>query len=204
LQALQHSLILMAQRPTLLRRLISPAVSRGHAFARDERGVTAIEFGILALPFFTIIYAILETTMVFLAGQVLDGAVEDASRQIKTGQAQTFDIGDFRGLLCGYTFRLFGPDCSGVSIRVDVIDDFSSADTGTVPTTTCEVDEDGKTVCRLDVDEVYVPGARRQVVQVTAYFRWPLLINLPYFNLSNQPDSTRLLAATRVFRNEPF
>ena len=72
----------MAPRPTFLRRLISPAISRGRRFARDERGVTAVEFGILGLPFFTIIFAILETTMVFLAGQVLDGAVEDASRLI--------------------------------------------------------------------------------------------------------------------------
>ena len=194
----------MAQRPTLLRRLISPAVSRGRAFARDDRGVTAVEFGILALPFFTIIFAILETTMVFLAGQVLDGAVEDASRQIKTGQAQSFEIDDFRTLMCEYTFRLFGPDCSGVRVVVDVIDDFTSTETATMPTTTCEEDEDGKVVCELDVEEDYAPGAGGSVVQVTAYYRWPLVIALPYFNLANQPDNARLLAATRVFRNEPF
>lgn len=194
----------MAQRPTLLRWLISPAVSRGRAFARDDRGVTAVEFGILALPFFTIIFAILETTMVFLAGQVLDGAVEDASRQIKTGQAQSFEIDDFRALMCEYTFRLFGPDCSGVRVVVDVIDDFTSTETATMPTTTCEEDEDGKVVCELDVEEDYAPGAGGSVVQVTAYYRWPLVIALPYFNLANQPDNARLLAATRVFRNEPF
>jgi Flp pilus assembly protein TadG len=194
----------MTQRPTLLRRLISPAVSSGRAFARDDRGVTAIEFGILALPFFTIIFAILETTMVFLAGQVLDGAVEDASRLIKTGQAQSFEIDDFRALMCEYTFRLFGPDCSGVRVIVDVIDDFTSTETATMPTTTCEPNEEDVVVCELDIEEDYVPGAAREVVQVTAYYRWPLVISLPYFNLSNQPDNARLLAATRVFRNEPF
>lgn len=193
----------MTQRPTFLRRLISPVISRGHAFARDERGVTAIEFGILALPFFTLIFAILETTMAFLGGQVLDGAVEDASRLIKTGQAQSYDLDDFRTLLCGYTFGLF--DCSKVLIKVEVIDNFSSTTTGTLPTTICEEDEDGnQTDCELDVDEEFVPGARREVVQVTAYYRWPLVVNLPYFNFSNQPDSSRLLSATRVFRNEPF
>ena len=35
---------------------------KGRNFARDERGVTAIEFGILALPFFMIIGATLETS----------------------------------------------------------------------------------------------------------------------------------------------
>lgn len=194
----------MAQRPTFLRRLISPAISRGRAFARDDKGVTAVEFGILALPFFTLIFAILETTMVFLAGQVLDGAVEDASRRIKTGQAQSFDLEDFRGLMCEYTFRLFGPDCSGVRVIVDVIDNFSSTETATMPTTTCEEDDDGKIVCDLDVEETYLPGTGGAVIQVTAYYRWPLVIALPYFNLANQPDNARLLAATRVFRNEPF
>ena len=49
-----------------------------------------------------------------------------------------------------------------------------------------------------------MPGSGGSVVQVTAYYRWPLVIVLPYFNLANQPDNARLLAATRVFRNEPF
>lgn len=188
----------MTQRPTFLRRLISPAVSRGRAFARDDRGVTAIEFGLLALPFFTIIYAILETTMVFFAAQILDSAVEDASRMVKTGQAQSsgYTIDDFRTLMCGYTFNIF--DCSQIKIKVAKITNFSSTTTSnTVQTCTT-------TTCTWTVAEGFSPGVGREVVQVFAYYRWPLLVNLPYFNLKNQPDNYRLLGATRVFRNEPF
>src|SRR5690606_2566182 len=61
---------------------------RRRALGRDERGVTAVEFGLLALPFFTIIAAILQTSLVFLADQVLESAVHDAARAIRTGQAQ--------------------------------------------------------------------------------------------------------------------
>jgi Flp pilus assembly protein TadG len=187
----------MAARQTFLRRLIAPAVSRGHAFARDERGVTALEFGILALPFFTLIAAILETTMVFLAGQVLDSAVEDASRLIKTGQAQSATTNSaFRTFLCGYTFNLF--DCANIRIQVKDISNFGSTALNTSPTT-CTA-----TTCTLTMTEDWVPGGRRAVVQVRAYYRWPLLVNLPYFNMRNQPDSFRLIGATRVFRNEPF
>ena len=188
----------MAQRPTFLRRLISPAVSRGHAFARDDRGVTAIEFGILALPFFTLIAATLETTLVFLAGQVLDSAVEDASRMIKTGQMQSpaNDMADFRDYLCDYTFNLF--DCSKIRIQVREITNFSSTSLGSSPTT-CTTN-----TCDLTMAEDYDPGSNRDVIQVRAYYRWPLMVNLPYFNMKNQPDSYRLLGATRVFRNEPF
>ena len=44
----------------------------------------------------------------------------------------------------------------------------------------------------------------RSIIQVSAYYRWPLMVVLPYFNLKNQPDNFRLLTAIRVFRNEPF
>jgi Flp pilus assembly protein TadG len=188
----------MAQRQTFLRRLISPAVSRGHAFARDDRGVTAIEFGLLALPFFTIIFAILETTMVFFASQILDSAVEDASRMVKTGQAQAsgYTIDNFRTLMCGYTFGIF--DCSQIKIKVAKISNFTSTTTyDTVQNCTTET-------CNWTVVEGFSAGIGRDVVQVFAYYRWPLLVNLPYFNLKNQPDNYRLLGATRVFRNEPF
>lgn len=188
----------MARKPTFLRRLISPAVSRGHAFARDERGVTIIEFGILALPFFTIIAAILETAMVFFAGQVLDSAVEDASRMIKTGRAQaaSYTMANFRTLMCGYTFNLF--DCSQIKIKVAKITNFTST------TTTNTVQTCTTATCTWTVTEAFSPGVGREVIQVFAYYRWPLVINLPYFNLKNQPDNYRLIGATRVFRNEPF
>ena len=195
----------MARRPTLLRRLISPVVSHGRSFARDERGVTAIEFGILALPFFTIIFAIIETTMVFFAGQVLDSAVEDASRMVRTGRAQSsgYLIGNFRTLMCGYTFGLFG-DCSKIKIKVDKITSFTATNLSDPPTTACNPDANGKTVCELSYTELFNAGASREIIQVTAYYRWPLTVVLPYFNLKNQPDNYRLIGATRVFRNEPF
>ena len=188
-----------ARRPTLMRRLLGRAISRGHNFARDDRGVTVIEFAILALPFFTIIFAILETAMVFFAGQVLDSAVEDASRMIKTGraQAQTYNMSNFRALMCGYTFGLFG-DCSQIKIKVDKITSFTAATT-TNPVQTCDL-----VGCNWTFTEDFKPGVGREIIQVFAYYRWPLTVVLPYFNLKNQPDNYRLIGATRVFRNEPF
>jgi Flp pilus assembly protein TadG len=190
----------MSRNSSLLRRLFAPAIVQGRAFSRDERGVTAIEFAILGLPFFTIILAILETAMVFLAGQVLDSAVEDASRLIRTGQAQVADYGvpEFRSLVCDYTFGLF--DCSKIAIKVVKITNFASTTT-TNDVWACDEEDD---TCDWTVEETFEGGVGRDVIQVFAYYRWPLLVTLPYFNLKNQPDNYRLLAATRVFRNEPF
>jgi len=181
-----------------LRGLLAPLISRGRAFARDEQGVTAIEFGMLALPFFTLILAIIQTAIMFLGMQVLDSAVEDASRRVRTGEALTsgYTMTEFRSLLCGYTFNLF--DCSQIKLKVEVISNFSSA------TTNQTVQSCNATTCTWSVTEDFHCGSGRSVMQVSAYYRWPLLVVLPYFNLKNQPDNYRLISAIRVFRNEPF
>lgn len=189
----------MIVRTSLLRRVLAPAIARSRGFGTDERGVTVIEFAILAVPFFTLICAILETAMVFFASQVLDSAVEDASRMIRTGQAQNsgFDIDDFRDYMCDYTFGLFG-DCSQIRLEVKTITNFSGATTGSDVQTCTE------TTCTWKDAETYTPGIREEVVQVSAYYRWALVVVMPTFNLKNQPDNYRLLSATRVFRNEPY
>ncbi|HVW91347.1 MAG TPA: TadE/TadG family type IV pilus assembly protein, partial [Devosia sp.] len=98
------------------------------AFLADERGATVVELAILAVPFFAIMGAILETAVVFLASQFLDSAVQDASRLILTGQAQAtagFDIDSFRGAVCDGLYGMF--DCSKLEIRVSTVDNFASA-----------------------------------------------------------------------------
>jgi Flp pilus assembly protein TadG len=188
----------ISHKPSLLRRLLAPVRARGRAFARDDRGVTAVEFGILALPFFTLVFAILETAMMFFAQQVLDSAVEDASRMVRTGQAQTqgFDLAAFRNYMCGYTFDLF--NCSNIVLKVETIASFAAAN-GSSPVETCDL-----TTCTWSTSSSFDGGVGRSIVKVSAYYRWPLTIVLPYFNLKNQPDNYRLISAIRVFRNEPF
>jgi len=197
-----------AKRISWLRWMLTPALRGAGRFGRDERGVTLIEFGILALPFFTIIAAILETSLVFFASQVLDSAVQDAGRLIRTGQMQTGaaaqnNLAGFRARLCD---RLYGlMNCNDVKIKVSVVSDFSSAtvsypiQTGTQCTTSS-----GITICNWTIAEGYTPGVGGDVVLVQAYYKWPTLVRLPGFNLQDQVDGTRLLGAVRVFRNEPF
>lgn len=180
--------------------MLAPAIARGRGFARDEKATTTLEFAILALPFFTLIFAILETVSVMFASSVLDSAIEDASRLVRTGQAQanSYTLADFRGKMCGYTFNLFGADCSGVLLRVTVINNFASAIIAP------SIQDCDPTPCEWTLADTFQPGTGRQIIQVQAFYRWPLIVTLPYFNLKNQPDNYRLISAVRVFRNEPF
>ena len=182
--------------PSTRRQLLSPAIALVRAFARDEKGVTAIEFGILALPFFTLILAIIQTAIMFLATQVLDSALEDASRRVRTGQASAYTITDFRNYMCGYTFNLL--DCSQIQLQSTIIGAFGSVNK--VAPQSC-----GVTTCTWTTNwQAFDPGVSRSIMQVSAYYRYPLLVVLPYFNLKNQPDNYRLIGAIRVFRNEPY
>jgi Flp pilus assembly protein TadG len=196
------------KRRSWLRWLLAPALGRAAAFGRDERGVTLIEFGILAVPFFTIIAAILETSLVFFGGQVLDSAVQDAARLIRTGQLQTGpaadnDLDGVRAKICDSLYNMF--DCSKLKIRITVIADFNSATTtypiqrGSECTTV-----HGVVTCDWKIVEDYTSSTGSQVVMMQVYYKWPTLVRLPGFNLQDQVDGTRLLGAVRVFRNEPF
>ena len=80
------------------------------AFARREDGAAAVEFAIVVAPFLAMLFAILETALVFFAGQTLETAVSDSARLILTGQAQT------PGFSQGRSRMPYAPRSTGCSI----------------------------------------------------------------------------------------
>jgi Flp pilus assembly protein TadG len=54
-------------------------------FVRQQDGSVAVEFSLVAIPFLGLTFAILETALVFFAGQTLETAVTDSARLIMTG-----------------------------------------------------------------------------------------------------------------------
>src|ERR1043165_2856334 len=81
-------------------------------FARQDDGAAGVEFGIVAAPFLALMFAIMETALVFFAGQTLETAVADSARLIMTGQAQTqsFTATQFKSAVCARIGGLF--DCT--------------------------------------------------------------------------------------------
>src|SRR3954449_1957513 len=88
-------------------------------FRRNRRGSAAVEFALVAPIFFALLFAIIETAMVFFAGQVLETATQDTARLIMTFQAQNQSMTQqqFKDSLCSRITSLF--NCTtGVSIDV--------------------------------------------------------------------------------------
>lgn len=184
---------------TSLRSRVSRLFGLKRRFARNERGVTVIEFALLGLPFFSIIGAILETSLIFMSGQVLESAVQDIGRTIRTGEAQKSGVtlATFRQEVCDRLFGLF-PDCAGLHIRVTQLSDFNSA------TLSLPLDPKCTGTCDWSVAENYAPGGGGSVQLIQVYYRYPVLLQFGPVGMANLANGTRLLGAATVFQNEPF
>jgi Flp pilus assembly protein TadG len=166
---------------------------------RDQSGVTAIEFGLLAPPLFAIIGVILETSVMFLSSQVLDSAVHDAARQIRTGQLQQqhYNLAQFETLVCSRLFGLFR-DCSGLQVSVTPVSNFTSAQV------TMPVDPNCVENCPWLLNETFDAGAKSSTMIVQVYYKWPVVLNIPSLMPNKMKDGTVLMGSVDVFRNEPF
>lgn len=176
---------------------------RRRGLLRDQDGTTAIEFGILALPFFLILTAIMETAIVFLSGQMLDSAVQDVSRLIRTGQAQTVNMtaAQFKAKVCDQLLGLF-TDCNALHVEVEVVNNFNSVAFTPPVKWTCAA---GDTTCDdWTRSERYNIGQGTSIVMVQVYYKWPVIMTFDGFGLGNLPNGKRLMGAAAVFRNEPF
>lgn len=163
---------------------------------KNNDGSVLIEFAILAVPFFAIIGAILETAFLLLASQVLDAAVDTASRKIRTGQAQTanYDMASFRSAVCDDLYGLF--DCTQLRIFVSPVTSFSAATLGN-----SVVDmSDGS----WDDAEAYNDGSGSSIILAQVYYKWPTFLKIMTFDMATLPDNTHLIGAARLFENEPF
>ena len=162
---------------------------------RKQDGAAAVEFGLVAAPFLALVFAIMETAVVFFAGQAMETAVADSSRLIMTGQAQTqgFSNTQFKNAVCAKIFGLF--DCqNGVSVDVQTFTTFANV------TMNSPLDANGNFQNNMN----YTPGGPGDIVVVRLFYQWPLFVTGLGYNISNLAGSKRLLTATAAFRNEPY
>lgn len=167
-------------------------LARLRAWRRCERGATAVEFALIAVPFLALLTAMVETALVFFAGQVLQAATSESGRLVMTGQAQGMTASQFQQAVCDRAGGLF--TCSQMSVNVQTFGSFTSA-AGSNPI------KDGK----LDTSGFgFSAGKPGQIEVVQVFYPWPLGMDLLGLGLNNVNGDSHLLTATAVFRNEPY
>jgi Flp pilus assembly protein TadG len=165
-------------------------------FRRNRRGSAAVEFALVAPVFFALLFAIIETALVFFAGQVLETGVQDSGRLLFTNQSNCAGMSqaDFKQNVCDRVSALMS--CSGIDV------DVRSYAAGTAITIA-----DPIVGGAYASNSVYQPPACNttdQTVVVRGFYQWPLVVTGLGYNIANigrgTASSKRLLAATSAFR----
>jgi Flp pilus assembly pilin Flp len=160
---------------------------------RQDDGAAAVEFAMVAAPFLAIIFAIIETCIVFFASQTLEAAAADAGRLVMTGQAKTFDAAKFKETACAKIVAIL--DCSkGIMVDVRKFSSFSAVDTAK------PIDANGN----VNFTPQYDPGGPEDIILVRLIYQSPVWFTLFGYNLANVSGGKYLMVATSAFRNEPY
>lgn len=185
-------------------------------FRVAQEGASAIEFALIAIPFFFLLLATLELGLIFVANMSLQNATFAAARQIRVGELaaagkyQTssnggqVDLADFKAMICQNMPLAVAGNCnSHLYLDVRELPGFTGSMTASPYT--------GKT---LDASSFcFYSGASGSIVQMRAYYLWPVFTPLLLDALVNTTsvvdasgttsDNWFALSSYEVFRNEP-
>jgi Flp pilus assembly protein TadG len=177
-------------------------------FRRNRKGEAVVQFALVAPAFFALLFAIVETALMFLASQVLETITQDSARLILTGQAQTEQLppalaaacpltgtqtaAQFKCMVCQKIPALF--NCNNIYVDVESYPSFAAININS------QIDANGNFVNNMQ----YNPGGPGDIVVVRLFYQWPLFVTGLGYNISNMSGHQRLLVATAAFENEPY
>lgn len=186
-------------------------------FWRSQDGAAAIEFAILAIPYFMIIFAIIETFIAYTAEQMIGNATDELARQLRTGQI-TAGLGrstdktkeEFRQLFCNEISVMISCSSAELTTPTQLYLDVRSFSTfALIPKTIPRK----STAAYADLDPTsfgYSPGGPGSINMVRAYYRWKIITDLirPYITNIRPADGSLptdfLIVATAAVQNEDY
>jgi hypothetical protein len=170
---------------------------------RDESGVAAVEFGLIAVPFFALVLGIIALGFRFFVAQGLEAGLAEGARRVMTGQVQAnaeiASVTDFRDkILCKPGARLVPDfiDCSQLVIDIRTITSFGAGGGYGVRPSDFLLSGGG----------TFNIGAAGQIVVARAAYPLPAIASALTGGGTVEIGGKEYYAlmAAAVFRNEPF
>jgi len=180
------------------------SMRRIRRYLKNKEGTAAIEFAILAIPFFMLIFAVLELAIVFFINSTLTHAVSESGRQIRTGNFQACGTKEkFKELVCE---NMSGLGNCEKRLRIDVISGnaFGSI---TLPAPPAPPEPDPKDPNATDdiPNGDWVNTGSNVPVVIRGLYYHKLVLPPQLTRLENiEGKGIHLLSATTAFKNEPF
>lgn len=179
-------------------------------FGVSRDGTAAIEFAILAIPYFLVVFAILETFIAMMAEQVVVNATETMGRRLRTGQiSSSISKADFRKNFCDEVSIMINCDGEIEKEQKLYIDLRSFAAFKDIPTT-IPLKAYGE---YYDLDTAqfgFKPGGPETINMLRVYYRWRVVADIirPYLTKIRPVDGSMpshfLIVATSAFMNEKY
>jgi len=175
--------------------------SKFFSFTSDARGTTAIEFGMVALPFLMFAFGIMGTGLHFFTQNSLEHAVESTARKIRTGQAQQSGttINEFKQLLVSEAGSMI--DASKLQVHLQTGAEWT--DVSPVGCTDSSGTQTTGTGSSGDAIGQHAGGAG-EVVMVTVCYEWALAQSMPFLQYGNMANGSAMIQASTTFRTEPY
>jgi Flp pilus assembly protein TadG len=176
-------------RPKFLQRII-----------KSESGATAVEFSLVAFPFLMIMGCICETGIMLFSEYAIQAGVQDAAREIRTGQAQTAGLSAaaFKTKICETAGIVF--DCEGkLTVYVKPAATFALLQTTLPSYLNVGSKPDG-----TPNPTSYDCGLASQAAGVVATYDWKFTMPFMQFLGNINGNAARRLYGLAIFENEPF
>jgi|TARA_R110002126_G_scaffold13118_4_gene56909 Flp pilus assembly protein TadG len=164
-------------------------------YIQDAEGTTAIELAFVAAPLVYFLLGIIEVALMFTTSIVLEGATSDASRLIRTGQAQQSGNAQamFEDALCDAVSVL--ANCNDIEYEVITID----GGFGGAGANNAQFNPDGS----FD-SQGFDAGGVSDVVLIRAVYQYALKTPIMSEFFSDPGSDTRLMMSTIVLQTEPY
>jgi Flp pilus assembly protein TadG len=166
-------------------------------YKKADGGTTAVEFALIAAPFFYFLMLLFETGFMLFSEYVIEHGVSEAARMIRTGTVQNCGVtkAKFKDLVCGKLEKFLR--CQD-RLYVDVRN-FTTFQNINLP----QPIVDNKLSTAVKDGAQFNPGGPMTVAVVRTYYEWKLFVP-GMSQLANLEGGNRLLTAGAAFRNEPY
>ena len=160
-----------------------------------NKGVTAVEFSLIGIPFILMTVGIIETALMLTTHSLLQESTFAAARLIRTGQVQQAPSGAeemFRDAVCDFSELLI--PCGDIQFQVQQVPSFADA-ADNEP----QIDDEGNLT-----STPFDPGVENSIVIVRVLYNYEIKTPLMQTLMANREGGKRTMLSTMVLQTEPY
>ncbi len=160
-----------------------------------REGATAVEFALVALPFFGLLLGIFEVAVVLTLNTILESAVANSGRLVRTGQiSKNATAQEFKQEVCDRMSVFKGACMNRIEIDLQPVASFSNPGIST-PIDNGEFKPE---TLKFNI------GDPRSFMLMRVWYKQPVISPLLGHSMTKLANGDYLLHAATAFRNEPF